>query len=139
VDSGVEWKIAGGLTASAGWLWTRSEVRRCSAQRSLEGRALPQVPAQQASLHLKGDYTSWRWDIDGRWAGCQFDDDANQLRLRAYATLDLRVTCKLRRSTEVFASLENATDSEIQTRRDANGTIAIGAPRMWSLGIRREF
>jgi hypothetical protein len=49
------------------------------------------------------------------------------------------LTRRIGSKTEAFAAVENLTSAEIQTRRDANGTIAIGAPRMWSLGIRREF
>ena len=139
LDAGVEWKIGPGLTASANWLGTHSEVRDCAVKRSLEGRALPQVPHQQASLHVKGDYARWRWDIDGRWVSPQFDDDNNEFTLASYATLDARVTLKLGKKTEVFAALENATDSEIQTRRDPSGTVYIGAPRMWCLGVRIEF
>lgn len=139
LDAGVEWKIGHGLTASASWLGTQSEVRDCMVKRSLEGRALPQVPQQQANLHLKGDYARWRWDIEGRWVSTQFDDDNNEVTLASYATLDARITLKLGKKTEVFAALENATDSEIQTRRDPSGTVYIGAPRMWSLGVRIEF
>lgn len=139
LDAGVEWKLGHGLTASAAWLGTHSEVRQCAAKRSLEGRALPQVPGQQISVQLKGDYTLWRWDLDGRWVSTQFDDDDNQRNLASYATLDVRVTRKLGKKTEISAALENATDSEIQTARDKKGTIAIGTPRMWSIGLRREF
>jgi outer membrane cobalamin receptor len=127
------------ITACAKWLGTQSEVRRCSIRRTLEGRSLPQVPSQQVNLQLKGEFTAWRWEIDGRWTSRQFDDDDNQLVLDSYATVDVRVSRKISRKTEIFATLENVTDAEIQTRRDANGIISTGTPRMWSAGFRSEF
>jgi outer membrane receptor protein involved in Fe transport len=139
LDAGVEWRLGKGLTASAGWLGSHTNVRRCSLQPTLEGRALPQVPVHQLHLGIGGDYGLWRWNIDCRWVSRQFDDDANQLVLHSAATLDLRITRRLGKHTEIFATLENVTDTEIQTRRDANGTVYTGAPRMWSVGVRREF
>jgi hypothetical protein len=69
----------------------------------------------------------------------QFDDDANQNRLSSFICTDLRVTRRLGLKTELFAAVENLTNAEIQTRRDPNGVIAIGNPRMWSAGLRRAF
>ena len=139
LEARAEWKLDRLLTLAAGWLGTQSEVRHCAVQRSLEGRALPQVPSQQASLQLRGESDLWRWDVGLRWVSRQFDDDANQNILSSFFSTDLRVTRRLGSKTEAFASVENLTGAEIQTRRDANGTVAIGAPRMWSAGVRREF
>jgi outer membrane receptor protein involved in Fe transport len=139
LEARLEWKLDNNLTVEAGWLGTRSEVQRCSVQRSLEGRQLPQVPAHQASLQLRGGSHPWRWDLGLRWVSRQFDDDANQYSLSSFASIDLRVTRRIGSHSEVFAAMENLTGAEIQTRRDPNGTVAIGAPRMWSAGVRREF
>jgi hypothetical protein len=139
MEARLEWKLDSNLTVEAGWLGTRSEVQRCSVQRSLEGRQLPQVPAHQASLQLRGGSHPWRWDLGLRWVSRQFDDDANQTSLSSFASIDLKVTRRIGSRAEVFAAVENLTGAEIQTRSDPNGTVAIGAPRMWSTGVRREF
>jgi outer membrane cobalamin receptor len=139
LEARLEWRVNRLLTVAPGWLGTQSEVRRCSIQRSLEGRRLPQVPSQQASLQLRGETDRWRWDIGLRWVSSQFDDDANLNTLSSFFCADLRVTRRVGLKTEVFAAVENLADAEIQTRRDPNGTVAIGAPRMWTAGIRREF
>ena len=139
LEARLEWKPDRLLTVAAGWLGTQSQVRRCSVQPSLEGRQLPQVPSQQASLQLRGDSDHWRWDVTLRWVGSQFDDDANQNSLSSFHSTDLRLTRRFGLKTELFATVENLTNAEIQTRRDSNGTVAIGAPRMWSAGVRREF
>ena len=79
------------------------------------------------------------WVAGCRHVATQFDDDANTLSLGACTTFDARITRKLGKKTEVFVAGENLSNAEIQTRRDATGTISIGAPRMWSTGLRREF
>jgi outer membrane cobalamin receptor len=139
LETRVEWTAARWLTVDAGWLASQSKVRRCAVQPSLEGRALPQVPAHQASLQLRGETDRWRWDLVLRWVSGQFDDDANQNRLEAFYTADIRLTRRLGEKSEVFAAVENLTNAEIQTRRDSNGTVAVGTPRMWSAGFRHAF
>ena len=139
LEARLEWSPDRLLNVTVGWLGTQSEVRQCAVQRSLEGRRLPQVPSQQASLQLRGESDQWRWDVALRWVGSQFDDDANQNTLSSFCSTDLRLTRRLGLKTELFAAVENLTNAEIQTRRDPNGTVAIGAPRMWTAGVRREF
>lgn len=139
LEARVEWKFTQALTVAAGWLGTQSKVRSCPLQRSLEGRSLPQVPSQQASVQATTETDHWRWDLSLRWVGRQFDDDANQNVLASFFTTDLRVTRRIGTKTELFAMAENLTNAEIQTRREANGTVSVGVPRMWSAGLRRHF
>jgi outer membrane cobalamin receptor len=139
LEARVEWKSARTFSVAAGWLGTQSEVKSCPIQRSLEGRSLPQVPTQQASLQAKVETDHWRWDISLRWMGRQFDDDANQYVLASVFTTDLRITRRIGSKTELFAAAENLSNAEIQTRREANGTVSVGTPRMWSAGLRRQF
>jgi outer membrane cobalamin receptor len=139
LEGRLEWKIARCLSVATSWLATQSRVKQCRIQHSLEGRSLPQVPSHQASLQAKAETERWRWDLVLRWVGRQFDDDANQYTLDAFFTADLRVTRRVGSHTELFAAAENINNAEIQTRRDPNGTVAIGAPRMWTAGVRREF
>ncbi len=139
LEGRLEWKLDRCLNVAATWLATQSRVRQCGIQPSLEGRSLPQVPSQQASLQAKAETERWRWDLVIRWVGRQFDDDANQYTLASFFTTDLRVTRRVGANTELFAAAENLNNAEIQTRRDPNGTVAVGAPRMWTAGLRREF
>ena len=139
IEGRMEWRLARSLSLAAGWLGTQSRVGECRIQPALVGRSLPQVPSQQASLQAKTETDRWRWDLELRWVGRQFDDDANQFILKSFFTTDLRVTRRLGLHTEIFAAAENLTNAEIQTRRDPNGTVAIGTPRMWTAGVRREF
>ena len=139
LEARVEWKFARTLTVAAGWMGTQSEVRSCPILRSLEGRSLPQVPTQQASVQATAETDHWRWDVSLRWVGRQFEDDANQNVLASVFTTDLRITRRIGAKTELFAAAENLTNAEIQTRREANGTVSVGAPRIWSMGLRRHF
>jgi len=138
-EAGAEWKVARSITLQASWLATHSEIERCSKERSLEGKRLAQVPSSQAILQLRGDLQNWMWVAGCRYVAAQFDDDANTLSLGTCTTFDARITRRLGKKTEVFVAGENLSNAEIQTRRDANGTVSIGAPRMWSTGLRREF
>lgn len=138
-EAGTEWTVARGVTFQASWVATQSEVQECSKERRLEGKRLAQVPSSQAILQVRGDIQNWIWSAGYRYVAAQFDDDLNALRLSSYATFDARITRKIGKKTEVFVAGENLSNAEIQTRRDANGTVSVGAPRMWSTGLRREF
>jgi len=139
MESGVEQDLPCGLTLSAGWLFTRTRVERCTVQPGLQGRRLPQVPTQQGNLGVRGEHGSWQWNAALRYAGGQFDDDANQYRLNSYVSLDARISKRLGKHLDVFASIENAFNREIQTRLDATGATGVGAPRMCTAGFRRSF
>jgi outer membrane receptor protein involved in Fe transport len=139
IEFGVEQDLPYGLTLNAGWLCTRSRVERCTVQPGLEGRLLPQVPTHQGNLRLRGEHGSWQWNTTLRYGGGQFDDDANQYRLSSYVSLDARISKRIGKHLDVFVSVENAFDREIQTRLDPSGTIGVGAPRMCTTGFRRSF
>ena len=139
LECGIEQTLPLGLTVNASWLATRSRVERCTLQSSLEGRRLPQVPVHQGNIRIQGDHNSWNWTATLRYVGGQFDDDSNQYRLSSYITLDARVTKRIGERLDVFASVENAFDREIQTRLDASGSIGVGAPRMCTAGFRKSF
>jgi outer membrane receptor protein involved in Fe transport len=139
IEFGIEQDLSYGLTLNAGWLCTRSRVERCTVQPGLEGRRLPQVPTHQGNLRVSGEHGSWQWNATLRYAGGQFDDDANQYRLSSYVSLDARISKRIGEHLDVFVSVENAFDREIQTRLDATGTTGVGAPRMWTAGFRRSF
>jgi outer membrane receptor protein involved in Fe transport len=47
-----------------------------------------------------------------RWVSRQFDDDANQNALASYCSTDLRLTRRFGPKTEVFAAVENLTDTD---------------------------
>lgn len=139
LDFGVEQNLPFGVTVNASWLTTRSRVERCTLQSSLEGRRLPQIPVHQGNIRVQGDHKSWNWSATLRYVGGQFDDDSNQYKLSSYITLDARVTKRIGERLDVFASVENAFDNEIQTRLDATGSIGVGAPRMCTAGFRKSF
>jgi iron complex outermembrane receptor protein len=114
-------------------------VEQCTLQSSLEGRSLPQIPVHQGNIRIHGEHKSWNWSTTLRYVGGQFDDDLNQYRLASYLTLDARITKRIGQRMDVFASVENAFHSEIQTRLDASGAVGVGAPRMCTAGFRRSF
>jgi outer membrane receptor for ferrienterochelin and colicin len=74
-----------------------------------------------------------------RYCSGQFEDDLNQRRLQDYVSVDAMLTRQIGKGREVFLGIENLTDTEIQSRRDADGTIGITNPRSWTAGVRCEF
>ena len=50
-----------------------------------------------------------------RYAGQSFDDDADTIRLKAYTLLDLRGSYPLRDDLELYARVENLTDTRYET------------------------
>ncbi|MEI6713539.1 MAG: TonB-dependent receptor [Verrucomicrobiota bacterium] len=121
------------------WLLSDSLVKKAEIQRGLEGRQLAQLPQQQLIWNLSGGGRGWHWNIDARYSSGQFDDDQNERRLSAYLCFDAMLRRDLGKGREVFVSLENISDTQIQTKRDADGTLGITSPRSLTVGFRCLF
>ena len=103
----------------------------------LVGKALPEVPRWSASLGLvwhplRRFYVSLR----ARSSALQYDDDLNQLPLASYSTVDASLRLVFSVNAEVFASLENASNSRVETAHSALGVYNIAPPRMAGAGAR---
>ena len=134
VEADAEVAVARGWLVSAGWMYDDSAVIRFPADPTLEGLRVPQVPRHQATLQLRRDGTVFRGAIQGRYAGAQFEDDANQLRLPGFTALDARVGVSLTRSIEAFAAGENLTGKRFVVGRTP--LVNLGPPRQVRGGIR---
>lgn len=138
-EVGVEWKLLDGLKAELRWLHSNAVVKRARIQRALEGRVPAQMPTDTLVFGLSGNSTDWRWSFGGRFVSGQFDDDQNARRLKQYVCFDLMLARKLWKGCEVFVGVENLANTEIQSRRDADGTIGVTSPRSCLGGVRVEF
>ena len=138
-EVGVEWKILDGLKADLRWLHSDAVVKRARIQRSLEGRVPAQMPTDTLVVGLRGTSTDWRWSFGGRWVSAQFDDDQNTRRLGQYVCFDIMLARKLWKECEVYVGVENLANTEIQSRRDPDGTIGVTSPRSCLGGVRLEF
>lgn len=122
-----------GLTLRAAYLLSAARVTE-AAEDALVGRRVPQVPDHQGSLAL--DWTRGRAHLSliGRASGRAYEDDRNELPLRAFATLDGAFAWRVSGPVEAFAAVENATDRRYDVGRTPVRTVAL--PRALRAGIR---
>lgn len=124
-------------TLSGGYLFSDATVVNARAEPVLEGLRLAQVPRHQASAQLR--FSAPRLGtlgLQARWAGDQFDDDRNELRLRSFTTVDALVSHPLTRGLEIFAAGENLLDERVETGRTP--VLALGPPLSLRVGLRFE-
>jgi len=125
----------GRVVFSVGWLRSDSRVRSFSADRTLEGRRVPQAPLNQASASLRYIGTTGRTiGIQGRWAGSQFDDDRNAFPLGTMRTVDAFLAWPLGRAVDIFAAGENLLGGRYEVGRTP--VLTLGPPRAVRFGIR---
>ncbi|MEZ5971436.1 MAG: TonB-dependent receptor [Hyphomonadaceae bacterium] len=65
----------------------------------------------------------------------RFEDDLNSRELGAAAVLDLRAEQRLRAGVSVYAALDNALDTAIETAESGNGIESFGPPRSLRVGL----
>ena len=70
-----------------------------------------------------------------RHVGMQYEDDSNRDRLPAATTFDAILRYPLNRRFTLTASVENLADKQVVTR-NSGGSIDLGAPRSFWLGLR---
>jgi iron complex outermembrane receptor protein len=125
----------GRVVFALGWLRSDARVRSFSADRSLEGRRLPEIPLNQASATLRyvggGGLTI---AVQGRWAGRQFDDDRNAFSLAAMRTLDAFLAVPLGGAIDLYAAGENLLGGRYEVGRTP--LLTLGPPRAVRFGVR---
>lgn len=118
----------------AGYEYVHSIVSSFSANPSLVGNFVPQVPAHSGSVSAVYSAPR-RWTIIAlaRAASHQFDDDQNVFPLNAYAEVGLSISKQTGKFTW-FASAANVLDAKIQTA--ATPVFNYATPRVISGGVR---
>jgi outer membrane receptor protein involved in Fe transport len=125
----------GRVVFSVGWLRADARVRSFSADRTLEGRRLPQSPVNQASASLRYIGSTGRTiGVQGRWAGSQFDDDRNAFPLGTMRVVDAFVALPLARAVDIFAAGENLLGGRYEAGRTP--VLTLGPPRAVRFGVR---
>jgi len=66
----------------------------------------------------------------------RFEDDLNSRTLNGATSLDLRVEQSLSQTLSIYAALDNALDSDVETAETADGIESFGPPRAFRLGLR---
>jgi outer membrane receptor protein involved in Fe transport len=73
---------------------------------------------------------------DLSYESTRFEDDLNTRALAAATILDLRLEQRLSPSLALYAALDNALDSDIETAEAATGVESFGPPRALRIGMR---
>lgn len=140
IEVGYRWAASPRWSWRAEALFSDATVRDATAQPTLEGRRLAQVPRFVGTAGA-----SWRDGLFGtlevrvRHTSAQYDDDENLLLLEPATCADVQWSRSLARWLEGFISVENATQSSLQTGRTVDGLISLDAPRRFRLGVRSQW
>ncbi|MBW3671916.1 MAG: TonB-dependent receptor, partial [Acidobacteria bacterium] len=128
------WRISPDLRLRGGWLWSRSEITSYSADPTIEGNRIPQVPAHQGTLELRWSGLRSSATIQTHYVGSQFEDDENRFLLPSYVTVDLHLSRVVRNDLSLFLAGENLLDEHWTAGRTPLETI--GPPRLVRGGMR---
>lgn len=140
IEVGYRWYASPQWSWRAEALFSHATVRAATAQPTLEGRRLAQVPRFVGTAGA-----SWRdgrlgtLDVRIRHTSAQYDDDENLLLLEPATCVDVQWSRSLARWLEGFITVENATQSSLQTGRTVDGLISLDAPRRFRLGVRSQW
>src|SRR5688572_10244 len=128
-----DWRLWGAYT------YTQATVVDTRTQPALEGNWLRRVPEHQATL--QASYSSPRFlsaTLQGRYQGERFEEDLNQLVIADAFLLDLRLSRQLAPGLDLFATVENLLDTEVEVAK--NGDFAeLGQPRSLYAGVRWQW
>ncbi len=130
-----EFNINASFQASAGYTFVNALIREFSADPSIQGNRVPQVP--RGHFTFEGRFSQPRLFtlvLQGRWSGSQFEDDQNRLLLPECFSLDARASRQVSRRFEVFGAAENITDKPCAA--GITPLTTIGPPRLLRVGIR---
>jgi outer membrane receptor protein involved in Fe transport len=135
IEGDLSWNAADTILLSLAFSYADARVENPGS--ALDGKR----PAQAPRLSIDG---SADWDVSGRihlrgavrWESSRFEDDLNTLPLASALQLDLSAAYKLTDAIQAAFTIENATDTAVETAIAADGTVSYGAPRSFTLQLR---
>jgi len=137
IEAGSEWHF-NRVEVGAGYQFVNATVTSFPANPLLIGLELPQVAPHQFTFHTSYIMPQgWTFSVQGRASSRQFDDDLNQFPLDGFFQLDTYVSRRLHNGTEIFAALENLTNSRVVIARTP--LVNIGPPIFVRAGIKLHF
>jgi outer membrane receptor protein involved in Fe transport len=135
IDSEIEYRITPQWGIRGHYLFDEATVEKFPADRTLEGKLIPQVPKHRASLGI--DYSNPVWvnvSLQGRFESLRFDDDLNKFKLGSFFVTDLTVSRPIGELGEAFLSVENLFNRKYAVQ--ATPIESLGTPTIVSGGIR---
>jgi outer membrane receptor protein involved in Fe transport len=137
LEASVHWQPIPAVRLNAAYLYNDTRITAASVSPALVGNRLAEVPRN--SVVLTADWLApaqIHFDADLRWTSGQFDDDQNTLRLAAATTFNLSASRKFGKNLEVFFSVENLFNAQVQTGLSPTGIVSVGPPRFAHGGLR---
>jgi outer membrane receptor protein involved in Fe transport len=139
---GIEASVAakfGQVSLDGALAWTDAQVQGEGASADLDGLRPAQTPEFAATLTLGWEPApGWRLAATARHVSAQFEDDRQTDRLPPATTLDAFLAAPLWGRLSLVARAENLTGEDIVTRNQG-GSIDLGVPRTFWLGVRYGF
>ncbi len=123
------------LTVTGVAAFTASHFSHTPKQPAIQGKRVPQVPTYQLGTTVTyADPGGWTCSAQVRAVGIQYDDDLNELALKAFTVVDAYASRALGRRLHLFAAVENVFDAEYDVGRTPVRTV--GWPRAMRAGVR---
>ena len=121
-----------------GYLFSDPRVVDFPANSSLEGRLIPQTPRH--SLTFQISYASskrYKFGLQGRASGSQFEDDQNLLPLQRFFTIDAYAARSFGAHWQVFVAGENLLNSHYEVGRTP--VVTVGSPTLFRVGLKLNY
>ncbi|WP_348270096.1 TonB-dependent receptor [Edaphobacter paludis] len=123
------------LSLTGGYQYAVSTVTKFQADPTLVGKWTAEVPRNTATLQTRLQKQGLgTLSVALRTSGQAFDDSANQFKLDGYAQIDLYAEHAFGRRWQIYSSVQNLLNSEVQAGRTP--LLTLGAPRLLSVGVR---
>jgi outer membrane receptor protein involved in Fe transport len=130
-------RVSNALTLSGGYEYTDATVINFSADPTLVGLDIPQIPRNVFTFQARYSKPFILLAVQGRYIGNQFDDDQNSLLLRRYFTLDTTVSHTIRHGADLFLAIENLFNQHYDIGRTP--VLTVGPPILARAGLRLQF
>ncbi|HWZ94708.1 MAG TPA: TonB-dependent receptor [Opitutaceae bacterium] len=137
LEASVHWQPISAVRLEAAYLYNDTRITAASVAPTLVGKRLAEVPRH--SVVLTADWLApaqIHLDADLHWTSSQFDDDQNRLKLASATTFNISASRKFGKSLEVFFSVENLFNAQVQTGLSPTGVVSVGPPRFTRGGLR---
>lgn len=141
---GIEWeaslKPSDALSLDFSYLYAKSTVKESLTQPELNGNRLAQTPKHQFTLALNyAPGENWNFSAFLQGTSKQFENDTNTLSLDSYLLTGVSAQYRINGIAALYAVVENLFDETVEVGRTGTGLISIGAPRLFTLGLRLRF
>ena len=138
VELASDMHLAHALSATLGYQYADATVTQFSAQRSLVGNWIPEVPRNSftAQLHATSERMG-ELTVSMRKSGMEFDDANNQFVLNGFFALDVSGHRRLSKRVDVSFLVQNLTNQRPEVARTP--TLTLGSPIYGEAGLRLHF